>query len=147
MVAACQSGPNCHVSSPTLFGARDVRASPPLFNNCGNKIGGQRCWEAPRRVLLHQHETQTSPGRATVINAVLSGQPVGPALGWQEIKQRFRVPELRRRRCKIVDCTGRMRHSTHEHGASEGYRTPAVHSRSVRDVVSFRRLDHVSEQD
>jgi hypothetical protein len=61
----------------------------------------------------------------------------------QEIKQRFRVPELRRRRRKIVDCTGRMRHSTHEHGASESYRTPAVRSRSVRDVVSFRGLDHV----
>ena len=76
----------------------------------------------------------------------LSERTAGPAGTRQEIKQRFRVPELRRRRCKIVDCTGRMRHSTHEHGASEGYRTPAVHSRSVRDVVSFRRLDHVSKQ-
>lgn len=76
----------------------------------------------------------------------LSGQPVGTGACGQEIKQRLQVPELRRRRCKIVDCTGRMRHSTHEHGASEGYRTPAVHSRSVRDVVSFRRLDHVSKQ-
>jgi hypothetical protein len=63
----------------------------------------------------------------------LSGQSVGTRVGWQKIKQRLQVPELRRRRCKIVDSTGRMRHSTHEHGASEGYRTPAVHSRSVRD--------------
>lgn len=96
--------------------------------------------------LLHQHETQTSLGRSTVINAVFQDTLSGQQGGWQEIKQRFRVPELRRRRCKIVDCTGRMRHSTHEHGASEGYRTPAVHSSSERDVVSFRRLDHVSQQ-
>lgn len=49
VVDACQSGPNCHVSLPTLFGARNVRASSPLFNNCGNKIGGHAMADAGKR--------------------------------------------------------------------------------------------------
>jgi hypothetical protein len=80
-VGACQSGADCHVSSPTLFGARNVRASSPLFNNCGNKIGGQRCCEAPAMRLLHQHETQTGLGAVAQLPAInaVSQNAVGSA--------------------------------------------------------------------
>lgn len=107
----------------------------------------RRKWR--RWVSLHQHETQTSLGGRTVINAVfqhkLSGQTAAGRRSNRDFRD-FRFQSCAAGVARSSTGTGRMRHSTHEHGASEGYRTPAVHSRSVRDVVSFRRLDHVSQQ-
>lgn len=98
--------------------------------------------------LLHQHETRTSLGRSTVIDTVMLS--FEHMLSGPSPKGRRSVRDF-----KFQSCSASVARSSnaqagcviaHMDGASEGYRTPAVHSRSVRDVVSFGRLDHVSKQ-
>lgn len=77
--------------------------------------------EAPKRVLLHRHETQSSLGRTTVINAVFQASLPGEQSDGRRSNRNFEFQSCAAGVAESSTATGRMRHGTHEHGASKGY--------------------------